>query len=348
MKNNKMDQNRENLYEILGIPRDASQNDIKDAYKKLALLKHPDKGGDASEFSKIQIAYNSLKDEKNRKIYDENLNCNVSEEASDEASNVNKTIDITIDIDYHWKDMYIDKPIYVNYNRDVFCNECQGYGAHTEAFVNIEPCIVCRGQGRLNNFRRGNVKWVICFHCYGSGLIEGNPNFLRMNCKSCNGIGIITVNEKIHIHLEEYIKHEKSHIISFHGKGNVDLKQNGYGDLILKINEIKDIHNSEDFTRKGFNLHFNKYITLFDCVKGGSISFVHPLIVNAPTNNIKLSPLIDKDGILQIEDLHHTLYNYGFGGKGNTIINFKVVCPDISDINTENNLLKLCGKTFDL
>jgi DnaJ homolog subfamily A member 2 len=345
MNNNKMDHNRENLYEILKISRDASQNDIKDAYKKLALLKHPDKGGDASEFSKIQIAYNTLKDVENKKIYDDNLNfANTSE-----VITPNKTINITINIYYNWKDMYIDKPLYVEYERDIFCNECKGHGQLTEAFVNIEPCIVCRGQGRLNNFRRGNVKWVVCFHCYGSGLIESNPNFLRMNCKSCNGIGIITVDEKVHIHLEEYIKHEKQHIISFHGKGNANLKQNKYGDLFLKINEVKGIqHNSEDFTRKGFNIHFNKYITYFDCIKGGSMSFIHPLIVNSTKNNIKLPPLIDNDGILQMENLNHTLYDFGFGGKGNIIIDFKIVCPDISDIIVEESLLKICGKTFEI
>ena len=341
MKNNKKEQNNENLYEILGVSFNASQNDIKDAYKKLALQKHPDKGGDASEFSKIQIAYNSLKDIENRKIYDENLNYN------DEIPNI-KTDHITINVDYHWKDMYTDKPLYINYNRNIFCNECQGYGAHREAIVNIEPCIVCRGHGRLNNFRRGNLKWVVCFHCYGSGLIEGNPNFLRMNCKSCNGLGIFSVNEKMHIHLDEYIKHEKSHSINFHGKGNANLKQNVYGDLILNVNEIKDIQFSEeDFIRIGYNLHINKYITLFDCIKGGKISFTHPLISNSLTNDIKINPMINSDGILEIKELDYKLYNYGFGGKGYTIINFKIVCPDISNRNTEENLLKLCGKTFD-
>lgn len=57
-------------YNILGLSRNASQDDIKQAYRKLASKHHPDKGGDTAEFQKIQAAYAVLGDEQKRKEYD--------------------------------------------------------------------------------------------------------------------------------------------------------------------------------------------------------------------------------------------------------------------------------------
>ena len=58
------------LYEILGVAKDDDEATIKKAYRKLAVKKHPDKGGDPAEFQEIQRAYDVLSDEKKRKIYD--------------------------------------------------------------------------------------------------------------------------------------------------------------------------------------------------------------------------------------------------------------------------------------
>ena len=58
------------LYDTLGVSRTADQKEIKKAYRKLALRLHPDKGGDEEMFKKISKAYDTLSDEKQRKIYD--------------------------------------------------------------------------------------------------------------------------------------------------------------------------------------------------------------------------------------------------------------------------------------
>lgn len=57
-------------YKTLGVPRDASQEDIKKAFRKLAMTHHPDKGGDPAEFQKINEAYNTLSDTNKRFEYD--------------------------------------------------------------------------------------------------------------------------------------------------------------------------------------------------------------------------------------------------------------------------------------
>ena len=67
-------QNRQNnnneLYKILGIAKNATEKDIKKAYRKLALTHHPDRGGDEDKFKKISGAYEILKDKEKRDIYD--------------------------------------------------------------------------------------------------------------------------------------------------------------------------------------------------------------------------------------------------------------------------------------
>lgn len=58
------------LYEVLGVPKDASQDEIRKAFKKLAVKHHPDRGGDADKFKEINAAHEVLSDPEKRKIYD--------------------------------------------------------------------------------------------------------------------------------------------------------------------------------------------------------------------------------------------------------------------------------------
>ena len=81
------------LYDILGIPPSASQNEIKKAYHKQVKIKHPDKGGFVKEFLEIQTAYEILSDPLKRKFYDsygeEALKENIQTGFSFENSNNN-------------------------------------------------------------------------------------------------------------------------------------------------------------------------------------------------------------------------------------------------------------------
>lgn len=59
-----------NLYEVLGISKDASNSEIKKAYRKLAVQHHPDKGGDADKFKQISNAYETLSNKEKKQQYD--------------------------------------------------------------------------------------------------------------------------------------------------------------------------------------------------------------------------------------------------------------------------------------
>ena len=60
----------ENYYNILGVSKDASQDEIKKKYRKLSLQHHPDRGGDAEQFKKVSEAYENIGDPESRQKYD--------------------------------------------------------------------------------------------------------------------------------------------------------------------------------------------------------------------------------------------------------------------------------------
>ena len=67
-----------NYYDILGVSREATAQDIKTAYRKLAMEHHPDRGGDESHFQKISQAYDTLGDPNKRSRYDSEINVKLS------------------------------------------------------------------------------------------------------------------------------------------------------------------------------------------------------------------------------------------------------------------------------
>ena len=351
----KIDHNSQNLYEILGIDTNASQCTIKEAFKKLAIKKHPDKGGNTKEFSNIQLAYNTLKNEDTRKIYDDNLKAkdNDNDVVCKDKNNYNAHI--IIYVDYSWNDINLKKPLLITYTRMVVCSTCKGLGSLLTVVPNsnysdVEPCIVCKGQGRLFNFRRAHSKWLPCFHCYGAGAIE-TINCVRTqyvsqeNCASCDGSGTVSQEEYISISPHEYINQELNGRLTLMGKGNAfDSICGGglYGNLIIIVKEIKtsnDSWNTEDLSRTRFDLNIAKYITFYDCITGGDLTFSHPFSSQMKTINIP--PMIDENGIFDYKRTNFTLQESGFGGLGKTNIYFKVVCPETCDA-----LQKLCGSSL--
>jgi len=224
------------LYNLIGVPENASTEEIKREFRKKALKSHPDKGGDPEEFKKISTAYSILSDDEKRQKYDRfgitddnemphpfgfshggpggpggpggmpDIFASMFGGRQRQQQNV-KHIEYELDLDI----FYTGKKIRLKIERQVINGE-------------IRHCNVCAGRGMIsremnNGFIRRRVESV-CPKCKGEGS--------KVDTKPCNDI--------LELKIEKGTKSGTS--IIFKGKGNISGKGK-YGDLILILKEKK-------------------------------------------------------------------------------------------------------------
>jgi DnaJ-class molecular chaperone len=347
-------ENNQNFYEILGLTKESSFDDIKKAYKTLALQKHPDKGGNTKEFSLLQHAFNTLKDSNTRKKYDDSLPHEPN---------------VSVRVKHSWKRFNKLEPINIQYTRKMLCCLCNGNGYITH-FVNdifIETCIVCSGYGKL--YTHLNKKTPMpCFNCSGIGKVcIDNQNIISHThqCNECKGERFVMEDNNIFISVHDYIQNEENGKFSLKGFGNYfstyssHIFNEGYqtpfnaihngcsvGDLFIFVEEE---NNDTDIKRVGYDLYVNKYVTFADCMFGGILSIINPLTEKTLKRNI--DSLINSDGIFEHNKLKIILDGEGFtkqdGNKGNIMLQLLLIFPDFDIKNKELYIKKYGGITLD-
>ena len=220
--------NKRDYYEILGITRDASPDEIKKKYRKLAMEYHPDrnKSPDAAEkFKEISEAYAILSDPDKKEKYDlyghEGINNQYSTEdifrnadfgdlgdifgdffGNIFGGNKNKRSnrmrpgnDIQYELSISFLDSYNGKNIEIKVPKQIHCDLCDGTGA--ESKKSIKTCSDCNGRGIVTKTIRtpfGNeMSQTTCTKCSGRGKI------IEKICKKCNGKGKINITKTIPI-----------------------------------------------------------------------------------------------------------------------------------------------------
>ena len=138
--------NNKEYYNTLGINVDATEKEIKSAYRKKALSLHPDKGGDENEFKKVSEAYNVLSDPTKKKHYDNfgadginNSKFDIFDQMFGTNKN-NKSPDVTVKIEISLEEVYSGCIKKISYNRTVIDNSKA-----------IKKCDDCNGKGIKNN-----------------------------------------------------------------------------------------------------------------------------------------------------------------------------------------------------
>lgn len=207
----KMEEN--NYYEVLGVNKNATQDEIKKAYRKLSKKYHPDKNPNNKEaeekFKKITEAYDTLGDEKKRQEYDNPISeLNFGSFNFDPFSygpfgfgghkfRQNTSIngeDITVDLNISIKDIYTLNNKTVSYIRRKKCNKCGGYGAK-------KICTHCHGTGTIQQKSvRGNMMSITtseCSYCHGTGYI------FDIKCDHCNNTGLETETSQYTIDIKK-------------------------------------------------------------------------------------------------------------------------------------------------
>ena len=276
------------LYERLGVSKDADTSEIKKAFKKLAMTHHPDKGGDPEEFKKIQHAHEVLIDDEKRRIYDM-TGSETGEPPQGMPFGGGMPFDMgdlfggmfggmgnmrgmpagirvkrpqgppkTIEIPLTLKDFYHGKKIQVKFERNKFCDACKGEGA-----TSFQSCGSCKGQGVVRQVMMMGPIHVMnegpCRDCMGLGKKPSG------NCYVCGGKKTRAQEKAIEVTIEAGMK--PGEILIFPKECSDDPNYQEPGDVHFLL---QDAAGDEGWVRKGDDLETYVKLSLSESLLGCS------------------------------------------------------------------------------
>eukprot|EP01029_Cantina_marsupialis_P016064 TRINITY_DN3566_c0_g1_i1.p1 TRINITY_DN3566_c0_g1~~TRINITY_DN3566_c0_g1_i1.p1 ORF type:complete len:431 (-),score=144.07 TRINITY_DN3566_c0_g1_i1:61-1353(-) len=263
-------------YELLGVDKEATPSQIKKAYLKLARSAHPDKGGDPKKFQQINEAYDVLKDEEKRDLYDKYGKEGVENGGGGGGGDIfsamfggrggrggaargpQRTKDVLHKLEVTLEDTYNGRTYKRGITRRRICSECKGRGGDEGC---EKTCRGCDGQGRVIRMLRSGfmVQQVQeeCRECNGRGKII-DPTKM---CKKCRGNKVISQRKVVHVEVDKGMKSGRR--IVLHGEAD---EMPGYqaGDIIFELKEQPH----KRFARKGADLVYTHTIPLVEALCG--------------------------------------------------------------------------------
>ncbi len=286
---------KRDYYEILGVSRDASQDDIRKAYRKVAMQYHPDRNPNnpqaEEKFKEAAEAYEVLSDANKRSRYDrfghqgmdENFGGGMNMEdifsrfsdifggggggpfsdffgggRGGERMRRGSNLRVKLKLTLEEIANGVEKKIKVK--RNVACEACNGSGAKGGA---VETCRNCNGTGQVkrvvNTMLGQMVSTSTCPKCDGDGKI------ITQRCPKCDGEGLQNREEVISVKIPAGVSEGMQ--LSMSGKGNAARRGGIDGDLLIVIEEIEH----PELKRENNNLHYDLYISFPDAVLGGSV-----------------------------------------------------------------------------
>ena len=288
---------KRDYYEVLGVIKSASAEEIKKAYRKLALKHHPDRNKDdkaaEEKFKEASEAYHVLSDKKRRTNYDQFghaafegvggrggfSNFDFSDIFSDifgsdplddffegfggarrrgrRKSSDYRGEDLRYDLSISLEDAYNGKKQEINFSSSDKCGKCDGYG--TEPGSKPISCSLCGGQGQVRSSQGFFTIQQTCPECAGSGEQISSP------CKACRGIGKKQTKKKIFTNVPKGV--DDGTRIRLSGKGEAGIKGEGNGDLYIYIS----VKPHSIFKRSEENLFFEFPISLTDAALGATV-----------------------------------------------------------------------------
>ena len=287
---------KRDYYEVLGVQKSASADEIKKAYRKLAVKYHPDKNPGNKEaeekFKEAAEAYSVLSDADKKAKYDQFGHAGVDGAGPDFSGGFGNLNDILNDLFggafgggfggfggfgggqrrervYRGRDIRVRVKLTleeiargvekeISIEKNVPCPDCGGRGARNSS--DIKTCPACNGTGQVqrvvNSFLGQTVTYSTCQQCGGEGKIISNP------CHTCNGTGLVRQRESIKVKIPAGV--EAGMQMTVQGEGHA-AKNNGInGDLLVVIEEQEH----PDFRREGSNLLYTKVISVVDAMLG--------------------------------------------------------------------------------
>ncbi|WP_234121435.1 molecular chaperone DnaJ [Clostridium hydrogenum] len=286
-------------YEVLGIQKGASEDEIKKAFRKLAIKYHPDKNRGNKEaeekFKEINEAYQVLSDPEKRSNYDRFGTADFngagggfgdfsggfgdfgdlgdifssffgggfgggSSRRNPNAPERGNDIEYTITLTFEEAVFGAKKE--VNITRNETCETCHGSGA--KKGTSAKTCDKCHGTGRIRvqrNTALGSfVTEAACDKCGGKGKIISEP------CTECHGSGIERKRRKISVNIPAGV--DTGNVIPLRGQGEHGKNNGPAGDLYINIKVIP----SKEFKRQGFDIYLDTHISFPKAALGTEIA----------------------------------------------------------------------------
>jgi molecular chaperone DnaJ len=283
---------KRDFYDVLGVNKNASPEELKSAYRKLAVKYHPDKnpGDKASEdkFKEASEAYGILSDQEKKQNYD-NFGHAAFEGGGRQSGGFggfggadfsdifedffgdfggsgrsrgrrntsNRGSDLRYDLSITLEEAYEGKKQDIKFSTTEKCNTCKGNGS--KPGHSADRCTVCGGNGKVRSNQGFFTVQQTCPQCAGSGEEITNP------CNDCNGQGNKQASKKISVTIPKGV--DDGTRIRLAGKGEAGSRGGANGDLYLFIN----VHSHDLFKRSDENLFFEFPISIADAALGTTI-----------------------------------------------------------------------------
>ncbi len=348
-----------NYYDILGVNKGASKDEIKKAFRKLAHQYHPDKkDGDEGKFKEVNEAYTVLSDDNKRAQYDtygqtfaggasggpqgawsdfdfsQFTNGGFSAEGFDlgdifgeffgggQRSRTKRGRDISIDIELSFEEAVFGVERNVLLSKVSTCDICNGNGS--KKGTEMMECKTCNGKGKIREMKRsifGSIEMSkTCEACAGLGKVP------KEKCEACQGLGILKRQEEIKIKVPSGI--ENGEMIRFSGGGEA-VRGGTPGDLYIKVH----VKNHKLFHKNGNDLIMNLEVKLTDAILGSE----YEVETLDGKSKLKIPEGTNTGDILQIKNKGVPNGNR----RGDILIHTKVQIPKKLNKTTKELIQKL-------
>lgn len=353
---------KRDYYEVLGVNKNASQDEIKKAYRELSKKYHPDLNPDNKEeatekFREVSEAYEVLKDDKKRQMYDnygqaafenggaagaggfEGFNTggfnfggfdfsDIFESAFGggqtsgfHTSTRSRGRDLEYRVRLTLEDIVNDKEVKIEYTRDGKCSSCSGTGAENG---NLTTCGNCQGQGHITKTTKtilGYMKQtVVCSTCSGTGRVP------KKLCTDCQGTGI--KKEKVSKAIKIPSGIEDGTRMILRDMGSYAGRDSDCGDLYIRV----EVKKHDIFKREGLNIYLTVPITLTEAILGTTKQI--PTLYGTENVEIKAGTQYGNRKVLVGKGLKFK------GSVGNQIITYTIEIP----VNLSEDQKKLVSK----
>lgn len=361
---------KRDYYEVLGVDKSASEDEIKKAYRKIAIKYHPDRNpGDKEaeeKFKEAAEAYEVLHDTQKRQQYDQfgfdgpqggfgGFGGGAGMDLNDifsmfgdifgghsgfngfgggyggQQKRMYQGSDLRVRVKLTLQEAAAGVTKKFKIHKDIACSSCHGTGC--EGGAKPETCPTCHGSGYVLKTVRSMFGMMQTQQpCSACG---GEGTIIKNKCKACGGEGIVKGDEVVEINIPAGV--DDGMMVTVEGKGNQGKRNGLYGDLQVFIN----VEKSDVFERRNQDLYYNLVLDFATATLGGEVDV--PTLDG--TTKVKIEPGTQPGKQIRLRGKGMpAVKGYGYG-NGDIIVNVTVFVP--KSLSKEEKELVLKFKKCD-